>query len=164
MLARSRIVVLGVGRDYAMRGARPRREVFALACPAELPTPILAPAEPPDWLLDAGRRDGRLCALGVAGPTRRPHHQEAAALRDGQRALAEAIELRVRQRSFDPLRGPLRVVSQSEASERAIEISSDVEALEERWLDERGSGPLRRSGVLYGLICAYMRGSRVAGF
>jgi hypothetical protein len=114
---------------------------------------VAAPAGQPAWLLEVPNAAGRLCVHGVGGPTRRPGGQDAAALRDGRRALAKAIEIRIRQRSFDNLRGPLRVVSDSQASTRALEVSSRVDELEARWTDELGRGPLRTAGVVYGLVC-----------
>ncbi|MBW2695900.1 MAG: hypothetical protein JRE70_05460 [Deltaproteobacteria bacterium] len=153
ILQRSRIVALSVGPDGAGYAGRPLREVFALACPADLPVPVAAPAGQPTWLLEVPNAAGRSCVHGVGGPTRRPGGQDAAALRDGRRALAKAIEIRIRQRSFDNLRGPLRVVSDSQASTRALEVSSRVDELEARWTDERGRGPLRTAGVVYGLVC-----------
>jgi hypothetical protein len=154
VLGRSRVVALAVGRDPAPGRWPARREIFALACPARLPAPVATPPRHPDWLIDGAQQEGRPCALAVGGPTRRPGDQYRAALRDGRRGLAESIEIRIRRQSFDDLRGRLRVVSQSEASERAERIAADVDRLEARWLDARGAGPLRTPGVLYGLVCA----------
>lgn len=153
-LAHSRIVALAAGRDRAVSGDRPLREVFALACPADLPAAVSARRGAPGWLLDVPSDARRICVPAVGGPTRRPARQHAAALRDGRRALAQALEIRILQRSFDDRRGPLRVASQSEASARAVVLAAAVDGLEASWLDEGGSGPLHLPGVLYGLVCS----------
>ena len=134
--------------------SRPRvRRVHALACwpdaePRDLPAP-----DHPAWLLDPPERAGRICAIGVAGPTRKSAAQSESALRDARRALAVAIESRIEKRIFDDGRGVARIARRVEASAAARDRAAEADALEREWLDEDGTGPLGLPGVLYGLAC-----------
>ena len=133
------------------------REVYALACPNERRTRGIRHPELPDWILNVPREPGRLCATGIGGPTWYPQRQQEAALRDARSALALAIESRIETRTLDSGRGLAHVSSSSESTERAREHASQVQALEAKWLDPDGRGPLALEGVLYGLACVGAR-------
>ncbi len=129
------------------------REVHALACrndvwPATLPTPRY-----PSWVLQVPGEPGRICALGLSGPTRDPRNQEPVALDDAQRALAAALETRIRTTIEDDGRLLATVSTWMETSQRSLERAREASELEERWLDEHADGPLGLRGVLYGLVC-----------
>jgi hypothetical protein len=129
------------------------RHVYAMACrkgarPSDLRTPPF-----PDWLLNLPDDDEQACAIGVGGPTFDPRDQEPATLRDGRRALAEALESRLRQIIIDTGRSNPRVTSELETTERALARAERAEALDDEWRDDAGEGPLALKGVLYGRVC-----------
>ena len=150
-LDRARIVALW--SDPGSAASDRSRLVLALAClagrePADLPT-----LPYPRWLIEPDPPPGRLCAMGLAGPTWDPEDQPARALEDARRALALSLESRVDERSFDRGGRAARIVRQVAPSEEALARASSAEALDRSWLDERGVGPVGLTGVLYGLAC-----------
>ena len=96
---------------------------------------------------------GRICATGISGPPWKAEDQEASALGDARLALAIALESRIEKRVFDDGRGVARMAREIDPSPAALRRAAGAEALEERWLDEDGDGPLGLQGVLYGLVC-----------
>lgn len=157
ILAESRIVAMDsrmVGVRASTGSAGPAlREVYALACPADLQAGGVPVAHHPGWLLNIPADSKRICAVGVGGPTRDPDHQRKAALRDGRRALAATLESWVHRRILDRGRGRVRSSSSSRATERATALAHAVEALDDAWTDTRGTGPLATPGLIYGLAC-----------
>jgi hypothetical protein len=157
VLSESRIVAME-SREVRSRAAPthprpPLREVYALACPADVPTPGVSSQRHPEWVLDAPFEPQRICVLGVGGPTRNPDDQQAAALRDGRRALAGALETLIERRVLDDGQGHARVVSRSVATDRALVLADAIPSLDESWLDTRGRGPIATPGLVYGLVC-----------
>jgi len=129
------------------------RHVYAMACgegrePAGSARPAL-----PDWLLNLPDRPGEICALGVGGPTYDPRDQEPGTLRDGRRALAQALESRLHQIIIDTGRSNPRVASELATTEAALARAEAAQELDEQWSDREGEGPLGLKGVLYGLVC-----------
>ncbi len=155
VMERSRIVAMTArlqpGADSELR------EVYALACPNERPTSDIPHPDFPSWILNLPRSPGRICAMGVGGPTWYPAQQREATLRDARAALALAIESRIETHSLDLGRGLAHVRSSSESTERARDEAASADGLEEAWLDEAGAGPLRLVGVLYGVTCIVAR-------
>ena len=76
----------------------------------------IRPPPYPEWVLQVPRQPGRVCALGVAGPTRDPRNQPRACLSDAQTHLAQALETRVYAEWKDDGRGLARVTSDMQAS------------------------------------------------
>lgn len=163
LLRDARIVALERAPEPAARTRRARREpgsrlglVWALAC---LPGRGLPPAarasatQLPAWLLHLPGERQAACELGVAGPTRDPADQRAAALADGRRALADAQALRVHRRLEDDGRHGARVRGGAEPDERARAHAAARARLEQTWTDATGTGPLRWPGVLYARVC-----------
>jgi len=157
VLSESRIVAMDSlqvrSRAAAPHPPPPLREVYALACPANVPTRGVPSQRHPDWVLGAPFDPERICVLGIGGPTRDPDDQQAAALRDGQRALAGALESLIERRVLDDGQGHARVLSRSSATNRALALADAVPSLEESWRDTRGRGPLATAGIVYGLVC-----------
>jgi hypothetical protein len=154
VIAHSRIVAIRSPRRSGDADSDALRPVYALACRENAGAAGIGRPDYPHWILNAPRRTGQICVMGVGGPTRRSDQQEEAALRDGRRALAKALEIHVRQVSLDDGRGLAHVASESQATERARAAAEQVPALDEDWLDEDGRGPLVVPGVVYGLLCA----------
>lgn len=149
----SRIVAMWAERTSDPTSQTKVRHVYAMACsPDATASGTLAPPFP-DWLLNLPDRPGQICAIGVGGPTWDPRDQEPAALRDAQKALAEAIESRLHQVIIDTGARNPRVASQLDTPETAVARAAAARELDERWSDDDGSGPLRLEGVLYGLVC-----------
>ena len=153
VMALSRIVAMDSDSDPDARSRHELREVYALACPAEIATPHIPRPGFPDWILDIPSEPDRICVPGVGGPTHDPRSQPDAALRDGRNALAHALESQIRQQSVDDGRRLPRLRSQTQSTERARAVAEAVDRLSESWLDRDGRGPLRIPGVLYGLVC-----------
>ncbi len=153
-IANSRIAAMASGTDPSGRGDRELREVYALACPAEVETTGIARPDFPEWILNIPSQHGRICVPGAGGPTRDPREQPDAALRDGRNALAHALESQIRRRSLDEGRGLARVHSETDSTERARAMAEKIDHLSESWLDREGRGPLGIPGVLYGLVCS----------
>jgi hypothetical protein len=152
-LADARVMALWAETDPS-QGIRSRmRQVFALACwpdasPSELPKRAY-----PDWLLDPSWEEGRICAVGIAGPTWESEDQAPNALRDARMALAVALESRIEKRIFDKGRGVARIARQVDPSPAALARAATAESLVREWYDEAGTGPVGLPGVLYGLAC-----------
>ena len=77
------------------------RHVYALACRKGFSPPGVALPDLPPWVLETPHEPGRVCALGVGGPTWDPRDQRPSTLRDGKRALAAALESRLHQIVID---------------------------------------------------------------
>jgi hypothetical protein len=153
VIANSRIVAMRSPRRSGDADSDALRPVYALACREDTDAAGIAEPDYPRWILNTPSGRDRICVMGVGGPTRRPGQQDEAALRDGRRALAKALEIHVRQVSLDNGLGLAHMASESEATERARALAEAVEALDEEWLDEDGRGPLVLPGVVYGLVC-----------
>jgi hypothetical protein len=140
---------------YDRRGAGPhggRDVLYALACAGDADiAPPKAPKVPP-WVLGVPREAGRLCALGLAGPTFDPDDQIGNARADARERLAEALASRVRVMSLDVDGEEFDLAGESAADDRAREAAGRAEATD-TWLDEKGTGPLARRGVAYALAC-----------
>ena len=149
----TRVVAMWAERTTDPRSSTKVRHVYAMAC-KEGQDP-LGGSEPafPDWLLNLPERDGEICALGVGGPTYDPRDQEPGTLRDGQRALAEALESRLHRIIIDTGRRNPRVASELATTEAALARAAAADELDELWSDRNGDGPLGLKGVLYGLVC-----------
>ncbi|MHA7836315.1 MAG: hypothetical protein ACX98W_02535 [bacterium] len=153
VLADARVVALWADTD-PRQGVRSRvRQVFALACWPDVTLRELPAPDYPGWLLDPPEEGGRICAVGIAGPTWRSEDQPVSALRDARLAIAVALESRVEKRIFDSGRGVARIARQVDPSAAALSRAAAAESLESRWLDEAGTGPVGLPGVLYGLAC-----------
>ena len=149
----SSIVAMWAERTRDLRSTTQVRHVYAMAC-REGSEPANARALSfPDWLLNLPERDGEICALGVGGPTYDPRDQEPGTLRDGRRALAEALESRLHQIIIDTGRTNPRVASELAVTEAALSRAETADELDEQWSDVEGEGPLELKGVLYGLVC-----------
>jgi hypothetical protein len=129
------------------------RHVYALACEKGASPPGVTEPDYPDWVMNLPQRPGKTCALAVGGPTWDPSHQATAALEDGQRALAEALESHLRQVIEDDGQRNPRVMSEMKTAEWAVSKAASVDALDAEWLDEDGIGPLGLRKVLYGTVC-----------
>lgn len=125
---------------------RTRDEVFALACRADairsFTTPLRLGPTP----------TGRACAIGLAGPTRDPDHQQAALVADARAALADGLESVFRFELEDDQRGAARVSTSLVPTPDALALASGA-TLQASWTDHLGEGPLRRPGVVYGRVC-----------
>jgi len=152
-LANARIVALWADVDRTERDRRRVRQVFALACWPDAAVPDLPDPAYPDWLIEPPRDGDRICAAGVAGPTRKEAAQSAAALRDAREALAVALESRIEKRIFDDGHGVARIARQIDPSPAALARAGAAKELEEQWYDAQGVGPVGLAGVLYGLAC-----------
>lgn len=152
-LSNARVLALWAQVDHANGNRRRVRQVFALACWPEASAPDLPQPEYPGWLIDPPRDTTRICAAGIAGPTRKKTQQSAAALRDARLALAVALESRIEKRIFDDGHGVAKMARQIDPSPAAIARASEAEGLEKEWYDENGGGPVGLPGVLYGLAC-----------
>jgi len=152
-LANARIVALWAEVDRVEGDRRRLRQVFALACWPDASVPDLPDPAYPDWLVEPPRDDDRICAVGVAGPTRKEAAQSASALRDAREALAVALESRIEKRIFDDGHGVARIARQVDPSPAALARAGAAKELEEEWYDEQGLGPVGLTGVLYGLAC-----------
>ncbi|MAG31499.1 MAG: hypothetical protein CL908_11495 [Deltaproteobacteria bacterium] len=152
-LTNARVVALWADTDKAgVPGARVR-QVYALACwPDALPREVSRP-DYPTWLIDPPEHDGRICATGISGPTRRSGDQPEGALRDARHALAAALESRIEKRIFDDGRGVVKKVRRIDPSRAALARAATASQLERDWFDVSGSGPIGLPGVLYGLAC-----------
>lgn len=129
------------------------RHVYALACePGVHPAGVEEP-DYPAWVLNLPHEPGRICAMGVGGPTWDPRRQRSVALADGQTALAQALESRLRQTIEDDGRRPPRVLADTEATERALAEAATADELDAEWRDDAGVGPLGLREVLYGMVC-----------
>ena len=151
-LENARIVALWA--DTATAGVRSRlQQVYALACWPEASLSDLGRPAFPDWLIDPPSDSGKICATGISGPTRKADNQPASALRDARMALAVALESRIEKRIFDDGHGVAKIAREVEPSAFALARAATAGALDEDWLDERGTGPIGLPGVLYGLVC-----------
>jgi hypothetical protein len=152
-LADARVVALWADVDRSHED-RPRvRQVYALACWPDASLRDLPDLDYPQWLVEPPAEAGRICAAGIAGPTRRPRDQPASALRDARLALAAAIESRIEKRVFDDGHGVAKVAQQVDPSPYALRRAATAEELEMEWYDASGTGPIGLPGVLYGLAC-----------
>lgn len=153
VLADARIAALWAETNPGMKGRARVRQVHALACFPDADLAGLPDLAYPRWLIEAPSGSELVCATGIAGPTWKAEDQERSALRDARLALAIALESRIEKRVFDDGRGVARMAREVEPSRAAMRRAAQVEALEERWRDEAGEGPLGLRGVLYGLVC-----------
>ncbi|MCR9092763.1 MAG: hypothetical protein NXI30_00965 [bacterium] len=153
VLADARIAALWAETNPGMQGRARLRQVHALACFPDADLSGLPDLEYPRWLIEAPSAAERVCATGISGPTWKAEDQEASALGDARLALAIALESRIEKRVFDDGRGVARMAREIDPSPSALRRAAGAEALEERWLDEDGEGPLGLPGVLYGLVC-----------
>lgn len=152
-LADARVPAIWAATRAGGRGRDAIRQVFALACWPDADLSALPDLDYPRWLIEPPAEAGRVCGLGISGPTWKPEDQAESALRDGRLALAIALESRIEKRIFDDGRGVARVAREIDPSSAALRRAAAAEALDEAWLDEDGGGPLGLSGVLYGLVC-----------
>ncbi|MEM9176080.1 MAG: hypothetical protein AAGC67_12665 [Myxococcota bacterium] len=153
VLADARIAALFAETNPGREGRARLRQVHALACFPEADLRGLPDPGYPRWLVDVPGEAGRVCATGISGPTRKPEDQAPSALGDARLALAIALESRIEKRVFDDGRGVARMAREIDPSPDALRRAARADALEERWLDARGEGPLGLPGVLYGLVC-----------
>ena len=153
VLADARIAALFGEVNPGREGRARLRQVFALACFPDADLSDLPEPGYPRWVVDVPAEEGRVCATGISGPTRKARDQAPSALGDARLALAIALESRIEKRVFDDGRGVARMAREIDPSPRALRRAAGAEALEERWLDEEGEGPLGLPGVLYGLVC-----------
>jgi hypothetical protein len=152
-LANARILALWAEHDRRDGDRRRLRQVFALACWPDASVPDLPDSGYPDWLIEPPRDVARICAAGIAGPTRKKAEQSAAALRDARLALAVALESRIEKRIFDDGHGVAKIARQIDPSPAALARAAAADELEEEWYDDQGRGPIGLPGVLYGLAC-----------
>jgi hypothetical protein len=149
----ARIVALWAERTHDPRSMTKVRHVYGMAChegaePPDLDAPVF-----PSWLLNVPEQEGRICAIGVGGPTYDPRDQEPRTIEDGRNALAEALDSRLHQIIIDTgVRNP-RVASELETTEAARARAKAAQELDRQWSDVEGNGPLSLKGVLYGLVC-----------
>ena len=129
------------------------RHVYALACQASVHPAGVRKPDFPAWVLNLPHESGKICAIGVGGPTWDPQRQRSTALADGRAALAEALESHLRQIVEDDGRRIPRVLSETETTERALAKAETADELDAEWLDDAGVGPLGLSEVLYGMVC-----------
>ncbi len=152
-LANARILALWAEVDRADRDRRRVRRVFALACFPDASVPDLPDSAYPDWLIEPPRDGDRICAAGIAGPTRKRAEQSEVALRDARLALAIALESRIEKRIFDDGHGVAKIARQIDASPAALARAAGAKELEDEWYDASGRGPDGLPGLLYGLAC-----------
>ena len=152
-LANARVRALWADVDDASGGRRRVRQVFALLCwPNVVVQGLPEPGYPP-WLLALPGESDRICAVGIAGPTRKRSAQSASALREGRLAIAVALESRIEKRILDQGRGVAKIARQVDPSTAALGRAATASELESEWYDDVGRGPIGLPGVLYGLVC-----------
>lgn len=153
VLADARIAAIVAETNPGVQGRARLRQVYALACFSDADLSDLPAVDDPRWLIEAPREGGRVCAMGIAGPTWKAEDQVSSALEDARSALAIALESRIEKRVFDDGRGVVRMAREVVPSVDAMRRAARAGALEAYWLDEAGEGPLELPGVLYGLAC-----------
>ena len=129
------------------------RHVYALACEAGVHPAGVEKPDYPAWVLNLPQEPGKICAIGVGGPTWDPRRQRSAALADGRAALAGALESHLRQIVEDDGRRTPRVLSETETTERALAKAETADEFDAEWRDDAGVGPLGLGEVLYGMVC-----------
>ena len=155
-LDRVRVVTTWLDRT----GVGPERKwdvLYALACTdaakAEgVPRPAI-----PDWLAEVPWTGGRLCALGLAGPTFHPKDQEPNARADARERLAEALSVHVRVFGLDIDRQDFSTAGESGAETWAHQVCAARATDQGTWRDAKAEGPLARTGVVYALACLETR-------
>lgn len=152
-LANARVPAIWAETRAGSTGRAAIRQVFALACWPDADLSSLPDLDHPRWLIEPPTGGGRVCATGIAGPTRDPDDQPESALRDGRLALAQALESRIEKRVFDDGRGVARMAREIDPSPAALRRASRADELDEEWRDDDAEGPLGLPGVLYGLVC-----------
>ena len=151
-LERARVVTMWL--DRAGAGPEGKHDVlYALACAdASKATGTVRPAIPA-WLADVPRSRGRVCALGLAGPTLAPEDQEPNAKADARDRLAEALAVHVHVFGLDVDGGDFAMAGESGSEEWARRVCAEKAADQGTWRDRKGEGPLVRAGVVYALAC-----------
>jgi hypothetical protein len=132
---------------------------YATACLRAAPTPeaarwiraVSGRRGGPPWIYGRGGA-GRLCALGISGPTLEPAAARVHAEEAGRAELAAAIALRARTATaiFDAEEILFGAVTLPCAPCAEAARHGQVAA---SWQDERGEGPLPFPGTAYALLC-----------
>jgi hypothetical protein len=126
---------------------------FALACPrapsARHRTPDTAG---PAWLYGATRASGRVCAVGVAGPTLDPKDQATSAGRDARARLAEVLAVHADEVILDDSDMGLVMEGSAVAPEWAV-ARAESAPVDQTWLDAEGLGPLGEAKLMYARAC-----------
>ncbi len=149
----ARVMALWADLESSTSARRRLRRVFALACWPQASVGPLPEPSYPVWLIEPPVEEGRICAAGIAGPTRKSVDQTASVLRDARLALAVALESRIETRLFDSGHGVAKMAREIQPSPSALARAATAQDVERAWLDQHGVGPLGLPGVLYGLVC-----------
>jgi|GEM_PF-4273606 len=145
-------VIVGL-ESISNNGSGYGAEVHAMACFNEHSTQIRKNSSVPDWVFNASDVYGDLCVVAVAGPTMFAKDQKPAAEKDGARALAESLEMRIVEKLEDDGKGVVELYSKANVSPELIEHCAGKMKVKQEWKDEEGSGPVKIKDVLYLLVC-----------
>ena len=155
--------IVSIWYDAAGRAPAGRPGVMvALACLNRAGSGDTRVSGVPSWIYNVPRTGGRLCALGLSGPTLGPGDREANAETDALDRLAEALAVRVDRVLLDVDREETTLVSLPEVEPWAKEAARTKGTVEAGWTDETGIGPLARPGVRYALACIDLEGNPYA--
>ena len=103
-------------------------------------------------MYDAPHEAGRMCAVGLSGPTLVPEDADANAEASAREQLAAAIAVKAKTATaiFDNdevLYGAVTEVCET------CEKTAEQGRIAARWRDDRGEGPLPYPGTSYALMC-----------
>lgn len=133
---------------------------YAVACPRGAgggaveawPAESLQGRAGPRWVYDVPHETGRICAVGLSGPTLISADADANAEQSAREQLAAAIAFKAKTATaiFDNdevLYGAVTEICDT------CEESAAQGRITARWRDDRGEGPLPYPGTSYVLVC-----------
>ena len=140
-------------------GAAPG-SAYAIACPLQDLPPDAArwitrwreQRGGPAWLYAMSGDPSRLCVVGVCGPTLKKSDANTNAEETARTELAEAIALHAESTSA-VLEGDETLYAAVTKACDGCEEQAKAGVVEDRWLDEKGEGPLPFAGTAYALMC-----------
>lgn len=122
---------------------------YALACTRQAARTIRISGNAPDWVLNVPT--DRICAIGTCGTTIRPEDQHIYVLEDARERLAESISVHIEAARSYGVPG-INIGGLETIPDYALERAASG-TIREKWLDEKGEGPLQEPSTLYALIC-----------
>ncbi len=164
----SSIVIVAQWKDRAGRVDGVPDSSYALACTEDAYLKVrdsFAMRGVPEWVVNAPRDDGVICAVGACGPTIDPRDQEKNVIDEAKNRLAEQLTVEITAAKQEGVAGPMTASVQNipqEAIDRAqaapvrVCDPSGKEPFDGKclWKDDKGRGPVQEPGFLYAVVCA----------
>ncbi len=131
--------------------------LISAGCGGGATTELARGDPPPAWLMNASQENGKLCAMGVSGPT---YYPEDAIVNSKTQALSElgrSLRSQVKSQMLIQEHGGSINYADIEI-EDAVALSSDeileLAEVKSRWINPGGYPERGTTGTVYTLICA----------